>query len=514
LADVPLLLKASHEVEALQMPDEAQQISFVISDVGSYSVLRRTLLITGLYLFIWLLCLMLYPHFKWVRASVIWNPRIRKIFFLFNPLLTAIPPLRRSMFRPFAEDLRRDARPSVTEAVYYSDVEVIEDGNLASLSSALPSIRGRVVLQGKSGLGKTTYLRRIAKESKDPIVYLEARACDQGVLPAIQKLLPGWLKDEEFLGALVFHGGLTVIIDGYNEAGQSARNSIMAFLIQSAGGDVAVGTQSLGVSWPRRARILDIQPLVPTRAEKFLELQGIPEDQAKNFIETALAIHNESDREASRLVLSNPFDLAVIADMLKRGLTPNLLTLPEQQYWSMAEKFKQRENYEFPLESFSDRVYQLTVDDQKAINPSGFSRELSVMAEDKMVIDRDGSYTFRHDKVRDYFLVVALNRSDRISNHYGDPRFLSAYLSLALRLPPEQARELREDVEEWALDHDDRLLADELRRALRRRKSEQVLSTWFYAQNPDQNPSQAPKTVENLITQSTSVLTGTQKPAH
>jgi hypothetical protein len=72
-------------------------------------------------------------------------------------------------------------------------------------------------------------------------------------------------------------------------------------------------------------------------------------------------------------------------------------------------------------------------------------------------------------------LVVALNRGDRISQHFGDRRFLSAYLSLAFKIPPYQAGELRESVEEWALDHNDRLLADELRRALRRRKGEVFL---------------------------------------
>ncbi len=67
-------------------------------------------------------------------------------------------------------------------------------------------------------------------------------------------------------------------------------------------------------------------------------------------------------------------------------------------------------------------------------------------------------------------------RDDRLTAHYGDLRFFSAYLSLALKLPLNQAIALREDLEEWALDHEDRSLADELRMAMRRRKDSPILT--------------------------------------
>ena len=138
----------------------------------------------------------------------------------------------------------------------------------------------------------------------------------------------------------------------------------------------------------------------------------------------------------------------------------------------MAEKFRARENYEFPLDAFSSFIYQLVLDGQAAIDQTRFGKELAVMDEERMVVNRGNSYTFRHDKIRDFFLAVAMKKADGVSKHYGDPRFLSAYLSLALQLPPDQARDLREDVEDWALDYDDRSLADELGRALRRKRGD------------------------------------------
>jgi hypothetical protein len=189
--------------------------------------------------------------------------------------------------------------------------------------------------------------------------------------------------------SFVFHGGLTVIIDGLNEASQSARNLIVAdFLAQATGGRVAVSTQTKEF-WPKPVRVLELLPLDEIPARQFLVLQGISEEQAQMVVTTATSMPNECDREAARVVLSNPLDLAVIAEMVKWKITPNLLTLPEQQYKTMATKFRERENYEFPLARFSDAVYEMVIADRQTIASKGLIRELKVMAEDRMVIDRN-----------------------------------------------------------------------------------------------------------------------------
>ena len=322
-SDVPRLKRAAGEMRRLGREEHARLIESVTGDITNYTALRGAVLTGGSYALVWVLCILLYPRVRWVRANVIWNPHLRRIFFIFNPLITAIPALRRLMFRPFAADLRGEERTDQTQAVYFPDIQVVENGSSLPLSLALPSIGSRVVLQGSSGLGKTTYLRRLAANSRDPIVYLEARTCEKGVLAAIQERLPGWLKDEEFLGALIFQGGLAVILDGYNEAGPAARNAIQVFLSQSANGSVVVSTQPMKISWPRQARVLTLESLDIQRALDFLVLQGVERPQAQALADLVLTGRNESDRAASRLVFSNPFDLVVIADMLKRSQTPD-----------------------------------------------------------------------------------------------------------------------------------------------------------------------------------------------
>ncbi len=117
-----------------------------------------------------------------------------------------------------------------------------------------------------------------------------------------------------------------------------------------------VGTQPVQ-RWPGSIRVLRLQPLERSQTEDFLVAQEIQRGQVHEFLNGALTQQNARDLEASRLVLSNPFDLTVIGDMLKGGLTPNLLTLPEQQYQMMAAMFRARERFEFPLGQFADYVY-------------------------------------------------------------------------------------------------------------------------------------------------------------
>jgi len=138
-------------------------------------------------------------------------------------------------------------------------------------------------------------------------------------------------EDEDFLRSLIFQGGFTVIVDGLNEAGSDVCSEVRTFLGSAAA--VAIGTQSIGLSWPANVRVLEFQPLHPSQAEDFLRLQEVDAEQAKAFVAVALNEQQPAqDLEANRLVLSNPFELSVIAQMLKQGSLPNLLTLREQQY--------------------------------------------------------------------------------------------------------------------------------------------------------------------------------------
>ena len=238
-----------------------------------------------------------------------------------------------------------------------------------------------------------------------------------------------------------------------------------------------VGTQPVQ-RWPGSIRVLRLQPLERSQTEDFLVAQEIQRGQVREFLNGALTQQNARDLEASRLVLSNPFDLTVIGDMLKGGLTPNLLTLPGAAIPDDGGDVPGEEAIEFPLGQFADYVYGILLAGTGYLDIST-PRTLAVSSANGQ--GKNGSRArwplyVRHDKIRDYFLVDALMRDDRLTAHYGDLRFFSAYLSLALKLPLNQAIALREDLEEWALDHEDRSLADELRMAMRRRKDSPILT--------------------------------------
>ena len=222
----------------------------VISEIQFYNSISLALLSGTTYFILWAVSLGFYPYSRWLQANCFWHPKLRRIFFLFNPLLTAVPQFRRRLFAPFDQDLRPKPDSTETNQAWFSETDVVEDPirrreisvseeevNVAKklrLSSVFSYVKGHVVLVGESGLGKTTYLRRLARYSTEPVVYLEARACKDGVTSAIRELLPGWLNDQDFLESLIFQGGLCVIIDGFNEVEPMVREKIRGFFTRAA----------------------------------------------------------------------------------------------------------------------------------------------------------------------------------------------------------------------------------------------------------------------------------------
>jgi hypothetical protein len=82
-------------------------------------------------------------------------------------------------------------------------------------------------------------------------------------------------------------------------------------------------------------------------------------------------------------------------------------------------------------------------------------------------------WTFRHDKVMDYFLVQAFfgPGNERPAQHLGDPRFRGTYLQLATLMPFETAERLRDLLVEYAADARDHSVSDSFVVLLRTRKA-------------------------------------------
>jgi hypothetical protein len=126
---------------------------------------------------------------------------------------------------------------------------------------------------------------------------------------------------------------------------------------------------------------------------------------------------------------------------------------------------------EFPFQQFSESVYQRRLNNDLTLDSEQFFVPIQAMVAHKMALEQNDinaagratrKWVFRHDKVRDYFLMQAvLQQADqRITAHLDDPRFRGAYLMLAAQLPFEQARALRDTLVEYASETRDHFLSD------------------------------------------------------
>ncbi|NER19715.1 MAG: HEAT repeat domain-containing protein [Symploca sp. SIO1C2] len=480
---------------------------------------RNTILI---HITFWLALIFAYPKFPQVQAIFFWNPWVRKILGVgyVGFLLTWIPYLRRKLFEPFKPSLQADAGLDTFQHLAYfpqSQVKIPGSGDIKPITEALPSIQGQIVLEGDSGWGKSMFLRHLVANSQQIIVYLPAQKCSQGVIEAIQAKLHGQAQDAAFLKNLIYSGAIDICIDGLNEITADTRAKITHFVERYFRGNIIMTTQPLEWTPPSTAKTYYLQPLEPQQIQEFLisRQDRFPQDakvQGENYEKACTAYLTDiiklgelrklrklreknylnlqqpkEELEAAQRILSNPMDLTLISLMLSQGKTPDLFHLQEQQYNQMAEEFLKEWRYEFPLKKFSQAVYQMRLNDQKALPAADFYQELLSLEDEKYKMavsrqwtDREGKskkeWYFRHDKIMDFFLVQNfLGDSEEVENrlidHMNDPRFRGVYFLLATLLPLTAAQELREQLIQYAADTKDHTVSDTFVQILRSRKA-------------------------------------------
>lgn len=174
-------------------------------------------------------------------------------------------------------------------------------------------------------------------------------------------------------------------------------------------------------------------------------------------------------------------DLTLISHMLATNQKPDLFHLQKQQYDLMIKDYNNiYPGEEFPLKKFSQKVYEMRLED-KAVIPEEFQRELLTMERHKMVLkrhiqDREGvsviEWRFRHDKVMEFFIVQTFlgPHNERPVQHLGDPKFRGLYFLLAILMPLEEAGILREEIINYAADNKDHTVSDTFIRLLRARR--------------------------------------------
>ena len=456
----------------------------------------------------WLALILVYPKSPQIQAIFFWNPWVRKIMGLgyVGFALTWVPFLRRKLFAPFRESLLADAAlENFKPQAYFenSDIKDPNSGDIKPIREAIPGFKGQVVLEGASGLGKTMFLRHLCQQSQRVVVYLPATKCADGVIEAIQKKLHGEeIKDPKFLQNLIYSGANTsgagnlcaICIDGLNEVSADTRAKIVEFTENYFKGDIILATQPMEWTPPSTAKRVVMQPLARSHIQAFLLSRKplIPnyapvreqayEQSCSRYVEQVLNDRQPLEElEATQRILSNPMDLTVIASMIAADKQPDLFRLQEQQYTVVTEEYQEKHlGQEFPLDVFSEAVYQMRLNDQTTLPEEQFLEELLGMERHKMVVSRQSKdsqgkpakeWYFRHDKIVEFFIVQTfLEHPERQEQHLGDPRFRGVYFMLVNFLKLEDAIALREMLIQYAADTKDHTVSDTFVQLLRSRR--------------------------------------------
>jgi hypothetical protein len=467
--------------------------------------------IIGAHGILWVALLWLYPRYTWVQAVFFWNPWVRKLFGLHLSLLIPLLPfVRRRLLAPFRSALgpKSDCAGAivVAEMAWFPDTEVTEGNGRerVPIARALPRIQGLTVLEGESGLGKTVHLVRLAHDSKRVVAFVKAGEEGGDVIKAIAARLPAEvIRDDAFLRTLIHAGGLDICIDGLNEVSADARSAVASFAQANTRANILISTQPIRWNRPAGARVLRLQPLRAEQRRAFLVSREVmlPENaplRGERFQERVQGFVHEmetttptdvEEQVARERALSNPMDLTTIAFILAQGGRPDLLNLQRTAYLQAAAQYKtDNQGAEFPLTAFSEYVYaercKATGHERELIvlQESRFAAECDALADQRLLLTTMGpnaagneapAWRFRHDKVLDFFLYVALTSAGtmkvRVREHIGDTRFRGVYLLLALEAPLDVAKEIRDQLADHAVEARDHGLSDEVWDVVRQR---------------------------------------------
>jgi hypothetical protein len=449
-----------------------------------------------------LLLIAAFPHSPRVRLLYLYNSTARGLLSLgWIPVLILISPfLRKRMLQPFRDALLADAKLEDFDPVHWYPFTKVRDesGEIRTLAQAIPEIRGNLILVGESGLGKSTYLRLMVMRVKGPIAFLNARSCDGGVLAAIERAIKE-SQNIQFLSLMLESGDLTVIVDGLNEVSADIRAGIIEFVGRFPTANVLIATQPIEAIPNARSTFgnacsYELLPLEEDQIEEFLlsrsgrsSLGEVPVGTAyaeavRRFIYTHLQnAPTSEERDAARLLLSNPMDLTYASELLALGEIPHPKDLLGQAFQLGCREYAEYTKREFPKIAFARKVVALRLQDRNWLDPEEFANEQPILQKYRLMIARSRRSSegdeivgvlFRHEKVMDFFMQIAFADSSQLQIKYlEDPKFRGVYLLFAQTADLETARRLRDLIVVRAAHNLDHSLSDEFVRRLSVRDS-------------------------------------------
>ena len=177
-------------------------------------------------------------------------------------------------------------------------------------------------------------------------------------------------------------------------------------------------------------------------------------------------------------MLSNPFDIALAAELLARGRMPLPTALVDEAFRLAEERYREIAKAPFPLKAFGCHAVKMRLEDRNWRNPDEFTSEASCLLEQRLLVSRalkgaQGAVDrplFRHDRVWDFFIAAAFAQDpDLWAEYVGDARFRGAYLRIAETWDPKSAKKVRDLLSVSAADSGDHSTSDEFIKRLEKR---------------------------------------------
>jgi hypothetical protein len=410
----------------------------------------------------WLVLLVAYPRSQTAQALLFSSDVWRRVlsFWAFDVAVFAVPALGRYLLRPFHDNLLAGAQIDRAQ-LYYDKLTVVELSTLSTqpvakpISTEVSIVSGRTLLIGRSGSGKTHFLRKQLEHTKNPAVFLEAKSCVEGVLEKIRHRFPNYVRDSGLFEKILYAGRLAIVIDGLNEVDVDTRSKIDSFILQFPKAPIVITCQPMSWRPGLRCKVFEICPIGNEEIVAFFESIGYSDDtfriRLKEFLREVSDTHDPLRKFLIRDILSTPHDLALIGLLLRNGRKPDVSDLQQQQLELAEDALQKRIGRGLNLGLLCSKAFDARLnnsqDSAREFDPSGFeAAELDVLCESRiLILIKDGRsyYQFRHDRIQDFLIVLDPdNRARAEAEHQDDIRFAGVFALMAERLPKSRAKEL------------------------------------------------------------------------